>query len=319
MAAGTLAGFMQGRFHAWARPRAVESLPVTLDRRRIYVLPTRFGLFMTALLLGMVLGALNYNNNPALLLCLLLTGTALSSLLWSHLQLSGLRIVGVDAEPVPAGQPLQLRLHVRAEPGRPRSGIQVDHATHGSGYLQVVEGAGTVQMPLPTARRGWMPLPRLRLSTVRPLGLARAWSYVRPDGAVLVYPAPEPEAPPLPAGEGDMPNSRRHAAGEDLHQLREYRRGDARRAIAWKPSARHGSLLVRDFEISTGAELLLDWAQLSALPYEHRIRRLARWVDMAERSGRRYQLRLPGGTLGPDSGTQHRHACLRALAVMPDA
>nr|MBP7466348.1 DUF58 domain-containing protein [Pseudoxanthomonas sp.] len=47
------------------RPRAPEPLPVRVDRRRIYVLPTRFGLFFTLLVLAMVLGALNYNNNPA--------------------------------------------------------------------------------------------------------------------------------------------------------------------------------------------------------------------------------------------------------------
>ena len=35
------------------RPRAPEALPVSIDRRRVYVLPTRFGLFYSTLLLGM--------------------------------------------------------------------------------------------------------------------------------------------------------------------------------------------------------------------------------------------------------------------------
>ena len=56
------------------RPRGPETLPVSIDRRRVYVLPTRFGLFYYALLMCMAAGALNYNNNPALLLCLLLGG-----------------------------------------------------------------------------------------------------------------------------------------------------------------------------------------------------------------------------------------------------
>ncbi|NEK64964.1 MAG: DUF58 domain-containing protein, partial [Xanthomonas perforans] len=50
------------RLSLLARPRGAEALPIVLDRRRIYVLPTRFGLFVTALLLAMLLGALNYNN-----------------------------------------------------------------------------------------------------------------------------------------------------------------------------------------------------------------------------------------------------------------
>ena len=38
----------------------------------------------------------------------------------------------------------------------------------------------------------------------------------------------------------------------------------------------------------------------------------------AERSGSRYSLRLPGKHLPSARGAEHRHACLRALALMPD-
>ena len=108
------------------------------------------------------------------------------------------------------------------------------------------------------------------------------------------------------------------ASGDDVHHLRSYRRGDARRAIAWKPSARRDHLLVREYEQPLGAEVVLDWWQLSGLDNEARIRRLARWVDDAEREGRRYRLDLPGhAPLGPGSGPQQRHACLRALALLP--
>ena len=68
-----------------ARPRQPEQLPMQLNRRRIYVLPTGFGLFLAALLAVMLLGALNYNNNPALLLALLLATTGLASLMAAHL------------------------------------------------------------------------------------------------------------------------------------------------------------------------------------------------------------------------------------------
>ena len=62
-----------------ARPRRPEHLPCRFDRRRIYVLPTRFGLFVAVLLSAMLLGALNYNNNPALLLALLLATVSIAS------------------------------------------------------------------------------------------------------------------------------------------------------------------------------------------------------------------------------------------------
>ena len=89
---------LRSRMQALTRPRAPESLPVRLDRRRVYVLPTATGLFFALLLGTMGLGALNYNNNPALLLALLLAGAAQASLLFAHLQLSGVRIEAVAAE-----------------------------------------------------------------------------------------------------------------------------------------------------------------------------------------------------------------------------
>ena len=100
--------------------------------------------------------------------------------------------------------------------------------------------------------------------------------------------------------------------------MRPYRRGDARRAIAWKPSARRDTLMVREYEQPVGADVVLDWRQLSGLDHEARIQRLARWVDEAEREGRRYRLDLPGqASLGPAAGALQRHACLRALALLP--
>lgn len=316
----------RSRFHrlrAWfaaqARPRTAEDLPVRFDRRRVYVLPTRFGLFFAALVACMGVGALNYNNNPALLLALLLGGAALASLLLAHLQLTGLEIASVSAEPVPAGTPLAVRVHARDRRERERRGLQL-RLGDASATLSLHDGAGEATLVVPTARRGWLDLDRLRVSTVRPLGLARAWSYVWPSMPLLVYPAPEPQGPPLPGGSGEQAQSRLHPAGDDMHQLRNYRRGDARRAIAWKPSARRDTLLVREYEQPRAAEVDLDWHALAGLPHEARIARLARWVDDAAAEHRRWRMRLPSQPpLGPDSGPAHRHACLRALALMPHA
>ena len=306
------------RFARLARPRQPEAFPVALERRRIYVLPTRFGLFFAALVFTMVLGALNYNNNPALLLALLLGATALASLIFAHLQLDGLRIEALSADPVPVGTPLRLHVAFASHDARARRGLRLDAGDQHRFFSLPAAETAVIELPLPTARRGWYDLDRVRLSTTQPLGLARAWGWVWPDAPLLVYPAGEVQGPPLPHADHSGTQARLDPAGEDVHQLRNYRAGDARRAIAWKPSARRSQLLVRDYEQPLGRDVELEWDALATLPHERRIQRLAHWVESAEREGLRYRLRLPGQpALGPANGPAHRHLCLRALALLP--
>ena len=301
------------------RPRRVEPLPIAVDRRRVYILPTGFGLFLGAMLATMVLGGLNYNNNPALLLAFLIIAVANNSLLQAHLTLSGLRVTSMHAEPVHAGQPLELRVAVEAGGNRRRDGLELRRGEEVAFFDLPPGGRGEVRLAIPTVRRGWLEPGRMRLSTVRPFGLARAWTWLLPSGPLLVYPAPEADAVPLPALGGDGQSSRSRQQGEQPHHLRDYRPGDTRRQIAWKASARADRLLVREYEASTTREVELDWYALGALPHEARIRRLTRWVLEADRQAVRYRMRLPGQAIGPGRGSEHRHACLRALALLPDA
>jgi uncharacterized protein (DUF58 family) len=303
---------------AFVRPKTPEPLPARIDRRRIYILPTGFGLFLGVVLGAMLLGGLNYNNNPALLLVFVLGAVANNSFVHAHLILSGVRLRALHAEPVFAGQALALKFRFDADGARARPGLELRcgdaHATFDLAASEECE----VVLEVPALRRGWLDIGRVRLSTTRPLGLARAWSWLRPDTLLLVYPALDADAPPLPAslGDGDSPRSRAH--GEQPHHLREYRHGDSQRQIAWKSSARADRLLVREYESAVARDIALDWSHLPPMPYEARIRRLARWVMDAERSGSRYSLRIPGESIASARGAEHRHACLRALALMPD-
>lgn len=304
---------------ALVRPRHPEALPIRINRNRIFILPTGFGLFLGALIVAMLVGGLNYNNNPALLLVFLIFALAHNSFVHAHLILSGVRLKALHADAVHAGQAMRLKFRFDAEGARDRPGLEL--LCEGMlGQFSLPAGEEIeLALEVPAAKRGWFSPGRLRLSTQRPLGLARAWSWLLPDTRLLVYPRLDTDAPPLPEslGDGDSPRTRAH--GEQPHHLRDYRTGDMPRQIAWKASARADKLLVREYESAVARDIALDWNQLAGLDHESRISRLARWVVEAERSGSRYSLRLPSQFLPPGRGAEHRHACLRALALMPEA
>src|SRR5690606_13181357 len=83
---------------------------------------------------------------------------------------------------------------------RPRRGLQIEHGAALAHLDLQSDSRLEVDLWLPTRRRGWLDLQRIRLSTTQPLGLFRAWSWIWPDTPLLVYPAPETPAPPLPDG-----------------------------------------------------------------------------------------------------------------------
>ena len=54
-----------------------DSLPISINRRRIYILPTRFGIMLAAILAAMLIAGLNYNSNLALAFAFLMASMAL--------------------------------------------------------------------------------------------------------------------------------------------------------------------------------------------------------------------------------------------------
>ncbi|MGY3039096.1 uncharacterized protein (DUF58 family) [Rhodanobacter sp. TND4EL1] len=305
----------EARLPALTRHRRPESLPIELHRRRIYIVPTGFGAGFSVLLLVMLTGALNYSNNAALLLTCLLGAASAASMLVAFRNLDGLRLGHIRAGHAVAGEPLTLTLAFDST--RPRQALRLDLADDTTAFALDGRAATLVQLSLPTEKRGWLALPRMRIWSSWSLGMFRAWSWLRPEQAVLVWPRAEAAGPPPRAPAGDARQVRLYH-GDELVTLRDYRVGDPRRHIAWKASARHENLLVKDFEQpQSRPQWQLDWRQLGGMENEARIARLARWLHEAEAQRCNYSLWLPGDDITGSSGPLHYARCMNALARLP--
>ena len=132
---------------------------------------------------------------------------------------------------------------------------------------------------------------------------------------MIVYPRAQGSLP-MPTDSGFRTGTRSHAlsGSDEWLGLRPFRDGDSPRQVAWKAYARGSPLLVKEYS-AMGAELrIFDFRRLEHLAVEARLEQLARWVVDAETHGERYGLVIPPHELEPDSGPQHRHQCLTALA-----
>ena len=297
--------------------RQAEHGDIILGRRRIYILPTRYGLTFTLLLLVMLFGSINYNNNLGYAFTFLFGSITTLSMLFTHRNLLGLKLGIARPRPVFAGQPVRIHCYISGGK-RFRFSVQLHAGNSDNPVDDIVTGSTTrYELVISTTSRGLHRVPRIKCFSEYPYGLFHAWSWLTPAETVLVYPAPEATAPPVRMsghGEGiQLPHQQ--AGAEDFFGLRNYRRGDPKSHIAWKQQARTGSLAVKQFSDTRGNTVYLDWYQLVGMDNEARLSRLTRWVLDAADSKLNYGLVLPEQTIEPGNTEAHMHECLKALAL----
>lgn len=207
----------------------------------------------------------------------------------------------VQIEPTTGEVPAGGRLHVSVKVKTPRVGR---HAVHGLS-LEVQGSPGLFEVPLTFANPfGIEVLPKpfgLMLSSARG-GRSRR-------GADIGQPGPS-------AGDGT-----------ELRELREHQPGDPFKRIAWRPSARRGQLLVRDFERE---ERDVVWVVLDAsvelwagkpghAPLDFGIDEIASVARHHLTRGDRVGLAVVGGRvralLEPERGARHAQQLALGLAL----
>ena len=323
------------RLQTWFENRLQLTDSVTLTQRTVYILPTRPGLMLGLTLLTLLVASINYQLNLGYLLTFLLAGSALVGMHVCHGTLRGLamHLIAPGAHYAGASTAFDINLTNNRRSIRYGIGLSVlnpaanKHKRRHWAWTDVpAQGSSLVQIAFTPARRGLHRLPTLTAETRFPLGTFRVWTVWRPAAQMLVYPAPEVHAPPLPAGvprSGGAAASMKAQSSGEFEGVRGYRRGDPMKLVVWKKasaaseqtSSEGGGLIVRDTQQARQNELWLDFMQAGSADIERKLSRLCAWVLQAERLGLAYGLRLPAREIKPASGEAHKRQCLEALAL----
>jgi uncharacterized protein (DUF58 family) len=318
MSLSRLRSSWQLRMANWVRRRqGLDLLPLTLQRRRIYILPTRAGIGFMLLLLLMLVAGLNYANSLALFLTFLLVGFSLVSMQQCHRNLLGTCLQGATALPTFARRPGAVQLVLENPVSTPRLRIAAGIEQAPASLVDLApNGRQRVELTVAAPARGLVHIDRLKLTTTHPFGLFRAWTWVHTPLRMVVYPRPVGALPmPTDAANKSGKLAKGGAGADEWLGLRPFRDGDSPRQVDWKAYAREAPLLVKEYSSSGGELRMFRFDQLAGLPLEHRLEQMARWVVDAEAHGERYGIEIPATRIAPDHGPEHRHRCLTALAL----
>ena len=303
--------------------------------RRVYIMPSRAGYGFAGLILLMLFGAINYNNSLGHLLSFLLAGMGHVVMHHSHRNARYAGCQPGQPRAVFAGQPLKLAVQLDNPRNHPLTAIEIAYCANNNrrrwnplqNFKQYQPVASAEQIPgqqsvllsivIPTRQRGWQDLGRLRISSVYPLGLFFCWFFVDIDRRSLVYPAPKGLLPlPDTGSSGEQKQLMQQAGRDEFAGFQRYRAGDARHQIAWKALARDDVMRTKQFSQPRGSQLELDWLAVADLAgTEAKLSQLCQWILQADAAGRSYSLHLPNQHIASGHGDQHRHQCLKALAL----
>jgi uncharacterized protein (DUF58 family) len=292
-----------------------DNLPLSINRRRIYILPTRFGFMLGAILVAMLVAGLNYNSNLALAFAFLMSSMALVTMHHCNRNMLRLSVDATTEVDAFAGREALLEFELRNGSRVERRDIEV-RCLGAAGMGSVAAGeSASIEVIAPVAQRGVTRVSQFELRTRYPFGWFYSWTYVQ--GSISIYVAPAPLGNrALPSGSAQGSGSHSEARGdEDFSGLRAYEPGVPLKHMAWKVLARGGEPVVRSYSSLAAQPEWLDWSMLEGLDTEARLSQLCLWVVESDAAQRPYGLRIPGKELAPSGGAAHRFACLRALAA----
>lgn len=294
-----------------------ETQPAPPAERRIRVRPTRYGKTFLFILVAMLVGSLNSNNNLGFLLTFLLGSMAAVSVFHTRRNLAGIELAHMRARPVFAGEQAAFEIHLR-KTGQTAYAVQAALPGENPVTVDLVNGSlAPIHIGIPATRRGLLSPGPLEIFTNYPFGLFRAQTALPHSAGCIVYPSPiagslaaVPGEPAAGAGAG--------LAGpgvDDFVGLTAYQPGDNLGQISWKAYSRGRGLLIKQFAGESSQMLTIDWHAFSEPSLERKLSRLCGMVLQAHQTGAHFGLRLPAISIAPARGESHLQTCLTNLAL----
>ena len=298
---------------------------VTLNQRRLFIFPSRHGLSFIALLLVLLVIAINYQNNLIYGMVFLLGTVLVVAIHLTFANLHSLTLRGVKNDPVFLGETAAIGIELEVT-SRKRTSLTLALAGDVS-TVNVVEPATTTKATLCATpeHRGCFQPGRILLDTRFPLGLVRCWSWLDLAEPVWVYPKPlKPQVPPRKIAENGTQTAEKSAsridpAGDDIHSFRGYQQSDSLKQIHWPSLARGDDVLVKLIgESVVESSTTIDFEDYPSTDTETRLSWMCYRVVAACNTNQPFVLRLPGVEMLAKAPRAQREEALMALAKFVD-
>lgn len=306
------------RFKQWMANHNPEITGIVrIYNRRLYILPTRFGVMYTFLLVVIFLAAINYQNSLSFALSFLLTAIGIISLWLTHKNLLNLEIELTKPEAVFSGEWLDLQFSITNTHHFQHYSIGIQYQQSPPVYCSLEpKSKKLLTLRLLSSHRGEFNLDGFTLFSRFPTGLFHCWSWLKFTQTLTVYPKPIQTSLDTYSHEAsdDINQKIKTVDGDDFAGLRDYKEGESLKHISWKALAQGRGKLTKTFQGHAQPSLWIDWDKINANSIEEKISKLTSLVIKADSLNQTYGLKIPLHSVDKNHGISHKKQCLQILA-----
>lgn len=311
-----LRAFAQARYLQWLSKRMPKQREHVLNQRKLFIFPTQQGFIFLLVCALVLISAVNYQNNLAYVVVFFMLSLLNTSILFTFINMSGLKLGVADSEAGFVGKHVAFRLTLSSSSKRQHHQLSLSFKHADKTSISLVQAnTQRVELTAPVSKRGVYQADRVRVESTYPLGLIRCWSWVDLEMQALVYPKPiscDIKSYIAHADEGELHSS---FQGDDFHGFRAYQPGDSLRQSHWPSLAKGQPLQQKQFLSFVSQTNTLDFSQFHHGNIEETLSKICYAAITLNKKNEPFGLILPNAAIGISSGEKHLHQVLAALAT----
>ena len=299
---------MASLWQKWLTKRFAYTHEKNLTQKDVLVFMYQQGYLFLVLILITFIAGVNYANNLILGFCFLISAVLCMSFYLTFKQLHGLSLEVSVAELGQVGQALHLDLYIRQnQPITRYLWICCERQLH---KVCVTEQKQQLRVQLQAPQRGQFHYPNLKIYSVYPFGLVRAWTYLYLNQSSWI--APQAVLPEL---ENKYHPQQFEQEMDEFRELRSFREGDSLQAVSWMQVARGQGLYIKVFEqYSDQHHINIDYDHMPSTSHEEKLCMMMGLVEQCEQQQLSYALYLPHAELSNGLGDAQLYQAQLLLA-----
>jgi uncharacterized protein (DUF58 family) len=241
---------INGVFRQYRELRQIFLQRVSSRHDRLYIFPTRYGLYFLVIIFVLFLISLSYGHSLAFTTTFIFVSIIVTSSFYTNFNLANIvvRRIQIDNE----GREIRLSLINHSKRVKFDIEAQVGEWISLTALSLDPGEEGILQIPLGQIKRGVYGFKSIKLYTTFPFGLFRAWKYWLGESLKFyIYPECNGKRPISWAGQNpktaDRGQIKLEAGIEEFEEHRKYQKGMSWKSVDWKAYSRERGLLTKTY------------------------------------------------------------------------